>query len=309
MIVRLRALCHSLAVAVGCVLLAGSAAPRAELVLRAQAWTAADESLVQDLTEAPRECLARQSVEIEVGRSLFRSPGTLGGPAARAGLSCHACHTNGRVNRSFFLPELTDRAGAADASSEWASKVRGDGLMNPRDIPDLAGVGDRPELGQARDPSLAHFVSGVVVDEFQGQRLPDEAFGALIAYLRALRADACAGPVQITLADTAGDVRRALNAAVVSGPQTASLLLFAAQDGIGRIVERLPRRRFGAERRRLEMLARELGSVRSSANAPEALTAVLPGWMARFDATAASLARREDATYFNERALGDALNE
>lgn len=306
---RLRALCQSLAVAVGCILLAGSASSRGAPILRAQAWTAPGGDLAQDLTKAPRECLSRQSIEIEVGRSLFRSPATLGGPAARAGLSCHACHTNGRVNRTFLLPELTDRAGAADASSEWASKTRGDGLLNPRDIPDLAGVGDRSALGQARDPSLEHFVSGVVVDEFQGQRLPDEAFGALIAYLRSLRADDCAGSVQITLADTAGEVRRALNAAVVSGPQTASLLLLAAQDGIGRIVERLPRRRFGVERRRLEMLARELGSVRSSANTSEALTAVLPGWMARFDATARSLARREDVTYFDETTLGDALDE
>lgn len=277
--------------------------------MRAQAWTAPGRNLVQDLTEAPRECLAQQSVEIEVGRSLFRSPAMLGGPAARAGLSCHACHTNGRVNRSFFLPELTDRAGAADASSEWASKVRGDGVMNPRDIPDLAGVGVRAALGQARDPSLEHFVSGVIVDEFQGQRLPDEAFAALIAYLGSLRDDSCTGSVEITFADAASDVRRALNAATVSRPQTASLLLLAAQDAIGRIVERLPRSRFGAERRRLETLARELGAMRSSANAPEALTAILAGWMARFDATAASLARREDTTYFNARTLGDALNE
>jgi hypothetical protein len=278
--------------------------------MRAQAWTAPGASLAHDLTHAPGECLARRSTEVEVGRALFRSPGLLGGPAARAGLSCQACHTNGRVNGEFFLAELTNRAGAADATSEWASKMRGDGVMNPRDIPDLVGVGDRAALGQARDPSLEHFVLGVISEEFQGVSPPDEALRSLMAYLRALRVDACGSrETQITLALSADDVRRAVSAAEASDPQTAYLLLFAAQDAVGRIAERLPQSRFGRERSRLEALARELGSIRSEQNASLALSVVLPGWRARFDATVAQAARREDETYFNEETLSAALGQ
>lgn len=162
---------HAL-LAAGFVVLVGAAPAGTTQIVRAQAWTAPGPSLAHDLTHAPGECVARRSIEVEAGRALFRSPGLLGGPAARAGLSCQACHTNGRVNDKFFLAELTDRVGAADATSEWASKVRGDGVMNPRDIPDLVGVGDRATLGQARDPSLEHFVFGVISEEFQGDPPP-----------------------------------------------------------------------------------------------------------------------------------------
>ena len=102
---------------------AGGAAPH---VLRAQGWTGDSAALAHDLTHAPRECVISLSPQAEAGRALFRSPGLLGGPAARIGLSCNACHSNGRVNATFLLPELTNRAGAADVTSEWASKVRGD---------------------------------------------------------------------------------------------------------------------------------------------------------------------------------------
>ena len=298
----------ALLVAAGFFMLASAAPGRPTLIVREQAWTAPGESLARDLTHAPGECLARRSADVEVGRALFRSPGLLGGPAARAGLSCQACHTNGRVNTRFFLAELTDRAGAADATSEWASKVRGDGVMNPRDIPDLVGAADRTAFGQARDPSLEHFVSGVIAEEFQGVTPPSEAFAGLMAYLRALRADACAAvEIQITLGLYADDVRRTLSAAEAADRGTAHLLLFAAQDGVGRIVERLPRSQFGSERRRFEALARELGSVRSAGTAPPALATVLPGWRARFDATLARVARRESETYFDEATLSDAL--
>src|SRR5205085_9644502 len=131
-----------------------SAAP----ALRAQIWTEHSATLAHDLTSNPGECLnAPQEPDarahVEVGRALFRSPALLGGPAARTGLSCNSCHSNGRVNARFLLPELTNRAGAADTTSEWASKVRGDGIVNPRDIPDLVGVGAKATHGHLNDPS------------------------------------------------------------------------------------------------------------------------------------------------------------
>ena len=285
----------------------GAAAP-SEILLREQAWTSTGETLARDMIVVPGECVATRTVETEIGRALFRSPTLLGGPAARAGLSCNACHSNGRTNARFSLPELTNVPGHADVSSEWSSKVRGDGVMNPVLIPDLAGVGARETFGHLRDPSLDHFTHSVVTEEFQGAEPPAQATAGVIAYLRALDAGACSSERRITLTSAADDVRRAITAAETADAPTARLLLLAAQDGMGRIAERLPARRFGADRSRFERLSRELGRMRRD-NVHELLTDALPGWRARFDMAVTRVARRERQTYFNEATLRAALQD
>jgi hypothetical protein len=288
-------------------ILTGAAAPSA-LLLREQAWTAPGETLAYDLTHAPGECLATRMPKTEIGRALFRSPALIGGPAARAGLSCNACHSNGRVNARFLLPELTDRAGHADVTSEWASHVRGDGVANPLPIPDLAEARHGGGFGHLREPSMEVFVRSVIIDEFQGHAPPAQAFDGVIAYLSALRGDPCVeGMTRLTLHDAAEDVRRAVTAAETADAPTANLLLLAGQDAIGRIVERLPARRFARDRRTYETLARELGAMRNANDLRAAMETVLPGWRARFDAAAAQTARRERSTYFNEATLRRAL--
>lgn len=278
----------------------------APLLLRAQAWTEAGPDLAERLSEHAGECLAARDAQIEIGRALFRSPVLIGGPAARLGLSCNACHDDGGANARFLLPELTDRAGAADVTSEWSSRVRGDGVLNPVSIPDLADLARRPGFGRQRDPSLEHFVRGVIVEEFQGEAPPRQAFEALLAYLRALDGAACPGAAAITLQSAADDVRRAVSAAEHGDSETASLVLLAAQDAIGRIVERLPTPAFAEERRRFEALARDLGEMRSG-DVRAAIAAAAPGWRARFDAAVARLAPREAETYFNQMRLAAAL--
>jgi hypothetical protein len=296
-----------LLIAFAALVFTGAAAPSA-LLLREQAWTAPGETLAHDLTHAPSECLAARTPQSEIGRALFRTPALLGGPAARAGLSCNACHSNGGLNARFLLPELTDRAGHADVTSEWSSDVRGDGVLNPLPIPDLAGVSGHAAFGQAREPSLETFVHSVIVEEFQGEAPPAQAFDGMIAYMRALRLDACpADETPVSLASAADDVRRAVAAAETADAETASLVLLAAQDSLGRIVERLPHRAFARDRRRFETLARELGALRNAADLDAAMETALPGWRARFDAAVASVARRETRTYFNETTLRRAL--
>lgn len=290
--------------ALAVVLALGAAAPAATIVLREQAWMPGAEA--RAFLEEPAECLASRERSVETGRALFRSPVLLGGPAARAGLSCNACHSGGRRNAQFLLTELTDRAGAADVTSEWASKVRGDGITNPIDIPDLAGVTQRAAFGHLRDPSLEHFVHGVMVEEFQGEEPSAEVMASVIAYMRALDQGECArGMAAVTLASAAEDVRRAIAAADGASAETSRLVLLAAQDAMGRIVERLPARRFARERRAFESLSRELGAMRNGDVAANMETA-LPGWRVRFDATVARVARRERQTYFNERTLARA---
>ena len=298
--------------ALAALVLLGAAGPSSPppLLLREQAWTAPDADLAYALTHGPGECLARRDSPAEIGRALFRSPALLGGPAARVGLSCHACHSNGRVNTHFLLLELSDRAGHADVTSAWASKTRGDGVDNPIAIPDLAGASTRAGFGRAREPSLEIFVRGVIEEEFQGAPPPAQAFDGLIAYLRALNADACpVGDARIDLSAAADDVRRALGAARAADAPSASLALLATQDALGRIAERLPARTFAPERRRLEGLARDIAGLRDvGAGIGPALEAAAPGWLARFDAAISRIARRERSTYFNEAKLRDALS-
>lgn len=285
-----------------------SAAAPAALLLREQGWTAPGETLAHDLTHAPGECLAARTPQTEIGRALFRSPALLGGPAARAGLSCNACHSDGGANARFLLPELTDRPGHADVTSEWASKVRGDGALNPLPIPDLANVSRHQTFGHLREPSLDVFVRSVIVDEFQGEPPPPQAFEGMMAYLRALRLDACpAAEGAITLASAADDVRRTVDAAESADRETSRLLLLAGQDAIGRIVERLPPARFARDRRTFENLSRELGALRNAEDLSAATAAALPGWRVRFDAAVTRVSRREARTYFNEATLRAAL--
>jgi hypothetical protein len=283
-----------------------TAAAPSPIMLREQAWTAPGANQARAMIVAPGECALTRTTETEIGRALFRSPNLLGGPAARAGLSCNACHSNGRVNAHFLMPELTNRAGAADVTSEWASHVRGDGVMNPVDIPDLVDVGSREGLGHVRDPSLEHFVHGVIVEEFQGEALTDQALAGVVAYLRSSVIGACTGERAITLTSAADDVRRAVAAAETADAPTARLLLLAAQDAVGRIVERLPASGFARDRARFERLSRDLGALRRE-DVHARLAEAAPGWRARFDAAVRRVAPRERSTYFNEATLRVAL--
>lgn len=285
----------------------GAAAPSTPFLLREQAWTAPGENMAHAMTHHQSECLAERNASIETGRALFRSPVLLGGPAARAGISCNACHSNGGMNTSFLLPELTDRPGHADVTSEWASRTLGDGLANPIAIPDLAGASGKSAFGRNNTPTLAEFTRNVIEQEFQGEPPPPQAFEGLLAYMRALRLRSCPADYTstVTLATASDDVRRALAAAREADAPTRSLLLLAAQDAMGRIVERLPERRFARDRRVLETLSRDLGASRTAADPMATLETI--SWSPRFDAAIARIAPREEQTYFNEATLAAAL--
>lgn len=292
------------------VLVAAAGPSAAPLLLREQGWTQSSPRLAYDLTHAPGECLAERNPEIEIGRALFRAPALIGGPAARAGLSCNACHSNGGMNTRFLFPELTDRPGHADVTSEWASHVRGDGRMNAIPIPDLAGASGKSGFGQGQVPTLSTFTRSVITEEFQGAPPPDAAFEGVLAYMRALRLRACpSSDVPITLATAADDVRRAVAAARSTDGATSRLVLLAAQDAMGRIVERLPEPAFTRDRVALELLARDLAAVRDVGDTPAALEELAPAWSARFDAAIARIARHERRTYFNEATLQRALEQ
>src|SRR4029077_12468694 len=118
------------------------AAAAAKLPILSGFWLAPAQRL-EALSSRPAECahvpedaVARQSFEI--GRAAFRAPLLIGGQAARAELACESCHSNGHRNTAFFFPGLSNAPGTADVTSSIMSSHRGNGIFDPRPIPDLA---------------------------------------------------------------------------------------------------------------------------------------------------------------------------
>src|SRR5690606_35746225 len=71
------------------------------------AWLASDADILHQLQTQPAECLSpevhtEQTLLIDLGRAVFRSPALLAGQAARMGLSFDSCHRNGHDNPAFF---------------------------------------------------------------------------------------------------------------------------------------------------------------------------------------------------------------
>ena len=136
-----------------------AAAEAADVPLRALRWIAptADPAV---LTRAPHECVRAprapdQALLVEVGRAAFRTPVVLGGQAARAGLSCDSCHRNGRGNPDFRFPGVSGAPGTADVTSSLFSSHRGNGVDDPKPIPDLGGPKAALKVSQAPgDPDL-----------------------------------------------------------------------------------------------------------------------------------------------------------
>ena len=74
------------------------------------------------------------------------------------------------------------------------SSHRGDGIFNPKPIPDLAG--DPAKLKISRDPrktDLRTFIHGLITQEFDGPEPPPAVLDGLAAYVRSLSPDACRG--------------------------------------------------------------------------------------------------------------------
>ena len=240
---------HARALAAAAALLLCGASTPADLPLRDARWLLSSD-LAADLTHQPPECRSpshdaalRRSEEI--GRIAFRAPLLLGGQAARAGLSCAACHRNGRTNTHFHFPGLSGDAGTADVTASLMSSHRGDGIFNPKAIPDLAG--DPAKLKVSRDPAkadLRKFIHGLVTQEFDGPEPPPAVLNGLAAYVRSLSPSACNGPpsIAIGLQPLLGDVDEAVKLAQLSygdgDKATASLLIGASRSMLGMIDER-----------------------------------------------------------------------
>ncbi|HEY5723215.1 MAG TPA: hypothetical protein VIT45_12920 [Allosphingosinicella sp.] len=225
-------------------LLTAGAARAPTLELRELNWVA-PQAAFRSLSRQPRECFAppdgrEARVSAATGRAAFKAPLLLGGQAARAGLSCASCHRNGRGNPDFLFPGLSGAAGTADVTSSIMSKHRGDGTVNPRPIPDLAGPPSKRIVSRARDSrALEGFIRGLIVEEFDGPEPAPFILDGLAAYVRGISAEACGeGEVPVTLAGKLDEAREAVALSLDADRETKRLLIAAARSTLGEIDER-----------------------------------------------------------------------
>lgn len=159
-------------------------------------WLAVTADPVEHLTQQPATCLTLpQDPAVQRGALLFESPMLLGGQAAKAGLSCTACHRNGRGNPDFVFTGISGPPGTADVTHGLFSKVRADEIFNPVPIPDLARVEGQTQVDRTLDGDLEAFLSAQIVDEFSGSVPDKRVVSDLASYIRALDARACQSTV------------------------------------------------------------------------------------------------------------------
>jgi len=125
----------------------------------------------------------KPSFLVRLGELVFRSPETLGGNAAKAGISCDTCHTGGAKNVRFFIPGLSSKPGTVDVTHYLWNRLADDGIDNPLSIPSLRDIGEHAPYGfRGQFQSLREFTGKVIVQEFAGAEPPPIVLDALIAY-------------------------------------------------------------------------------------------------------------------------------
>lgn len=255
-------------------------------------WTAPGHEIAA-LSKQPSTCLSFKpdaEAEVRAGLALFNSPALLGGQAAKAGLSCSSCHTNGRGNPHFLLPSLSDKAGTADVTNSFFGPARGNGVNDPVPIPDLAMPGKISR--EQTDPALILFTRNLIVDEFSGKPPSAAMLNALAAYMRAIQS--CAGNLdtgagvdqrrrlddQLAIIDAALDGANTMHQ---NGDHAAvSVLISGVRHQLGLIHERYAAARFRRERLLLLNASKRLQAI---ANTPDQrkLPKLLQIWRQDFD--------------------------
>jgi hypothetical protein len=285
-------------------------------------WLAADADLVSEISSDPVECLAapadpetRQSVEI--GRAAFRTPTLLGGQAARAGLSCAACHRNGRGNAAFAFFGVSGAPGTADVTSSFFSSHRGDGVANAVAIPDLAGPRALLKVDRAAESgALETFIRGLVVEEFDGAEPPPAVLAGLASYVRALSPEACPREPRapIRAAARLADARRAVDAARAAADggdsATAELMLAGARAELGRLHARYAAPELAAVREGLRASDRGLAAAQDALRADGGDVAVrLAAWRVALEGLETDIAAGEPRSLFAPDVLSRALKK
>jgi hypothetical protein len=287
--------------------------------IRGMRWAPRDADPVATFAVAPTECLAlpadpAQRLSVEVGRAAFRTPVLLGGQAARAGVNCETCHKAGRTNPSFLFPGVSGAPGTADVTDSLFSTHRGDGVDNPKPIPNLSTT--KTGLTVDQTPSsgrLEHFIHGLVTEEFDGPEPPKAVLEGLANYVRALNPQACpkAATEPLSVGYFLTDARRAIAAAkgelaVGDGP-AAVLMLASARTRLGLIDERFDGPALAGSRQQIRAADRRLADLQQAIRDHRAdVVARLDGWLADSHRLEAALSARAGASLFDPARLTQA---
>ncbi|MEM7328604.1 MAG: hypothetical protein AAF437_07685 [Pseudomonadota bacterium] len=220
-------------------------------------WLRLDADPVGHMTRQPSTCLsAPKAAPIQRGALLFESPMLLGGQAAKAGLSCAACHRNGRGNPDFLFQGISGAPGTADVTHGLFSKVRADQVFNPVAIPDLATVDGQSRVDRDSPGTLEAFLNAQIVEEFSGTQPDPVVIEDLAAYLRALDIAVC-NPSATEPQSWRQEVAR-IKAGLSTRGAASQSYINAMRAAVGRIYERLSDTRHSELRRRLIRFSRAL---------------------------------------------------
>jgi hypothetical protein len=299
---------------------AGARAALGDAPIRGMLWIARDASPARALGSVPTECLKvpadpALAARVEVGRAAFRTAVLLGGQAGRAGLTCETCHRNGRTNPDFLFPGVSGAPGTADVTNSLFSTHRGNGIDDPKPIPDLAGPKSKLKISQVpADKKLEPFIHGLITEEFDGPEPTPAVLDGLAAYVRALDPAACPARARqpLGVALLMADARRAMRAAqaeaAAGDAATAVVMVASARSRLGLIDERYAAPALARSRAALRdadrRLAEAQGALRDRrADAPERLKT----WLARSDPLEAELDAGEKASLFNPARLTRAV--
>jgi hypothetical protein len=280
--------------------------------VRALQWTAKGAEWPA-LATAPRACSRPDAAPaapatLAAGEALFNSPSLLGGQAAKAELSCAACHRSGRDNPHFQMQQLSGPPGTADVSNSFFGPNRANGRFDPVPIPDLARPG---KISRAPgDPALSRFIHGLIVEEFSGAEPSAATLGAVTAYVRSI--GPCPSDVKQEepqrLADQLALIDRAIAGTLaVMDSDLDRQLIAASRHQLGLIDERYAGPRLAVLRRDLLAASRDLARI-GNETATGARRAALRKWHGEFAARLVPrLQRAEGASLYDPARLRDRL--
>jgi hypothetical protein len=287
--------------------------------IRGLLWIAKDADPVRALGSVPTECLKvpadpALAASVEVGRAAFRTQVLLGGQAARAGINCETCHRGGRTNPDFLFPGVSGQPGTADVTNSLFSTHRGNGVDDPKPIPDLSGPKGKLKIDQ--DPAskkLEPFIHGLITEEFDGPEPTPATLAGLAAYVRALSPAACPArareplSVALLMADARRAVKAALASAAAGDDATASLMVASARSRLGLIDERYAAPALARPRADLQAASRRLADIQTALHdrRPDA-SAKLAAWLTASHGLEAELAAQRSASLFDPGRLAAA---
>jgi hypothetical protein len=145
------------------------------------------------------------------------------------------------------------------------SSHRGDGNMNPKPIPDLAGPLAARIVSRAPESrALERFIRGLIVEEFDGPEPAPPVLDGIAAYVRGIDTGKCGkGEVPITLAARLDEASEAVALSLDADRETKRLLIASARSTLGEIDERFQRPGLERARSLLREADEELRAIRA----------------------------------------------